>query len=181
MRLEAVVLRVGFSSPSQLDLAKINMMSKGAAGLSRKIIFNMWVSAAVYNFLTDFLVCFPLLCCECSSLSFAFKESLVLVWAQGVSLWPAALSSCLPKCCTQVSGFGCTSGGIFFRLRTRAEPLLYVTSCFGHQVLLHFPQWLRGVESHSQPANVPYLTVPVQSNGWHLWARCQRNRPCNQH
>lgn len=41
MCLEAVVLRVGFSSPSQLDLAKINMMSKGEAGLSRKIIFNM--------------------------------------------------------------------------------------------------------------------------------------------
>lgn len=86
------------------------MMSKGEAGLSRKIIFNMWVSAAVYNFLTDFLVCFPLPCCECSSLSFAFKESLVLVWAQGVSLWPAAVSSCLPRCCTQVSGFGCISG-----------------------------------------------------------------------
>lgn len=30
------------------------------------------------------------------------------MWAQGVSLWPAALISCLAKCCTQVSGFGCS-------------------------------------------------------------------------
>lgn len=83
-------------------------MSKGEAGLSRKIIFNMWVSAAVYNFQTEFLVHFPLPCCECSSLSFAFKELVVLMWAQGVSLWPAALISFLAKGCTQVSGFGCS-------------------------------------------------------------------------
>lgn len=67
--------------------------------------------------------------------------------------------------------------GVLSRLRSRAEPLLYVTSQLGHQVLLHIPWWLCGVESHLHLANVPYLTVPVQSNEWHWCARCQRNSP----
>lgn len=74
----------------------------------------MTVSTAVYNLLTDFLVCFPLLCYEGSSPAL-LKESLVLAWAWegGLSWIPGSLRLHLNSC-----GFGCSNVGLFLGLRT---------------------------------------------------------------